>query len=91
MLSCKEAASLVSQSLDERLPLWKRLQLHVHLWLCRMCRAFATSLRVLREGIRYHLQMGQSPSEFPGEWQLSPASRERIKELVRSQAQSGPA
>lgn len=48
MISCRQAADLVSQGLDRRLRLGERLRLRLHLAMCRSCTHFATQLRFLR-------------------------------------------
>lgn len=39
MMSCKEAAQLMSQDLDRKLSLVERLGLQLHLVICQGCRA----------------------------------------------------
>jgi len=49
MLSCKEATELISQGMDRRLSLAERIGLHLHLLICRGCRATEGHLHFLRE------------------------------------------
>jgi len=51
MIDCREAARLVSRAMDERLPLWQRLRLRLHLALCDACSNFSRQVRLLRRGI----------------------------------------
>lgn len=44
MISCEEAAFLVSRSIDDRLPLRKRLAVRIHLWTCHLCKKYAAQL-----------------------------------------------
>ena len=48
MLTCKEAARLVSQGLDRRLGLAERLALRLHLLVCDGCTNFRKQVAFLR-------------------------------------------
>jgi predicted anti-sigma-YlaC factor YlaD len=39
MMNCKEATQLMSQNLERKLSLVERLGLHMHLVICKGCRA----------------------------------------------------
>ena len=51
MLSCKEAARLVSQGLDRRLGLGERLALRLHLAICDGCTNFRKQVLFLRRAV----------------------------------------
>jgi hypothetical protein len=51
MLSCKEAARLVSQGLDRRLGLGERLTLRLHLAICDGCTNFRKQALFLRRAV----------------------------------------
>jgi hypothetical protein len=51
MLSCKEAARLVSQGLDRRLGLGERLALRLHLAICDGCTNFRKQVVFLRRAV----------------------------------------
>ena len=51
MLSCKEAARLVSQGLDRRLGLGERLALRLHLAICDGCKNFRKQVLFLRRAV----------------------------------------
>jgi hypothetical protein len=51
MMSCKEASRLLSQGMDERLPLWQRVRLRLHLAICDACTNFSRHLKVLRRAV----------------------------------------
>jgi hypothetical protein len=51
MLTCKEAARLVSQGLDRRLGLAERLALRLHLLVCDGCTNFARQVAFLRRAL----------------------------------------
>ncbi|HZR18907.1 MAG TPA: zf-HC2 domain-containing protein [Verrucomicrobiae bacterium] len=52
MLNCRQATRLVSQAMDEKLPLYRRLALRFHLLYCVWCRRYAVQLRLLRRAAR---------------------------------------
>lgn len=84
MLSCKEITKLVSQSLDEPLPWRKRMEVWMHLNMCRLCSAFRRDQRELRERMTSERQgdAGQNADSQPG---LSPEAKKRIKSVFDSQ------
>jgi hypothetical protein len=45
MLSCREVTELSTRLLEGGLPFWPRMQLRMHLSMCRHCRAFVDQLR----------------------------------------------
>jgi hypothetical protein len=51
MLTCKEAAQLVSQGLDRRLGLGERLALRLHLFVCEGCTNFRKQAAFLRKAM----------------------------------------
>jgi len=48
MLNCKQATELVSHSLDRRLPFGQKIELKLHLMMCRLCRNYAKQLWHIR-------------------------------------------
>jgi predicted anti-sigma-YlaC factor YlaD len=53
MLSCKEVTRLVSQGLDQRLPLGRRIALRVHLAICDGCTNFSKQMAFLRKALQH--------------------------------------
>lgn len=83
MLSCKEVSQLVSESLDHELPLWKRLNLWMHLCMCGVCWGFRKAvLRIHDEVHQRAAEIEQGSAEQ--ESALSDESRERIKRVLDS-------
>jgi len=80
MLKCKEVARLVSESMDRKLGLWQRMNLWLHLSMCRLCAAFSRDIDFLR---RASAQMDEQAGEEPGDVTLPQPARERIKEALR--------
>jgi hypothetical protein len=52
MLSCKEAARLVSQGLDRKLGFGERVMLRVHLSICDGCTNFRKQVDFLRRAVK---------------------------------------
>jgi hypothetical protein len=78
MLSCKEVSRLVSDSLDRELSIWQRMQVRMHLMMCRFCSRFRRQTLFLRDAARRYLAAGEE--ETPrGAAALSLDARERIK------------
>lgn len=87
MLSCKEVSRLVSESLDRKLPFWKRVSVWIHLNLCRLCRGFRKDLLKLRDTARqqaHEIEAGTSDPQAG----LSKESRERIQHALESRGSS---
>jgi hypothetical protein len=85
MLSCKEAAALVSESLDRKLPLGQRIALRMHLFFCRFCRRFSRQVLFLRgAGDQVRDEKGGEKSPLSGS--LSVEAKERIKDALKTQS-----
>lgn len=82
MLSCREVTRLVSDGLERELPLRERMQLRLHVMMCRSCSAYRRQIRVLDRLFRGH---GGEQTATPGEngTGLSAEAKERIKAAVR--------
>ena len=52
MLTCKEATRIMSEAQDRKLGAGERLQLEMHLTLCRGCRNFRQQMEFLRAACR---------------------------------------
>jgi hypothetical protein len=52
MLSCKEAARLVSRGMDSRLGFWQRAALRLHLAICDGCSNFNKQMAFLRQAVK---------------------------------------
>ena len=61
MLNCKEISKLVSESLEQKLPLRTRMTVKMHLMMCSMCRTYQKQTLLLREAVRAY----GSPQEKP--------------------------
>ena len=81
--TCEEVTQLVSESMDRKLPLGKRLAMHVHFMGCRFCRRFRRQLLLIRKaGQQYKNSVGEEQDQ--SEHSLSPEAIERIKQSLKS-------
>lgn len=78
MPSCRDVSQMVSDAMDRRLPLRKRLGIRLHVSMCALCRRYEKQLLLLREGTRRYAD----PDGNPAEKSLSPAARERLKHAL---------
>lgn len=82
MLRCREISKLVSESMERELPMRLRLQVWMHLAMCRLCAGFARQLQFLRRAARENPQrLATDPAEPKPA--LSQEARERIKAALR--------
>ena len=82
MLRCREISKLVSESMEHDLPFRTRMQLWMHLAMCRMCAGFARQLRLLRRAVREHPERLDLDESAP-EARLPEEARDRIKAALR--------
>ncbi len=82
MPSCKEVSRLVSESMETKLPLHKRIGLWMHLSMCRLCKGFARQLRVIQAAAKQH---GESEDDTSlADATLSDDARERIRRAAQN-------
>jgi hypothetical protein len=82
MLRCRAISELVSQSMERDLSWRQRMQVWMHLAMCRMCAGFARQLRFLRRAARANAERLGSDSSEP-EPALSQEARDRMKAVLR--------
>jgi hypothetical protein len=82
MLRCREITKLVSDSMDGQLPWRQRMQVWMHLAMCRLCSGFAKQLRFLRLAAR---RSAERPAEedSAAEVKLSEEARQRISSALQ--------
>ena len=78
MLRCREISRLVSESMERDLPLRQRLEVRMHLMMCRLCSGFARQMQLLRRAARENPER-LGPDEGAPEARLSNGARQRIK------------
>ena len=52
MATCKEVAQTLGRDAWRDEPLWRRLTLRLHLWMCPHCRRYATQIRAIGAAAR---------------------------------------
>ena len=77
--SCEDMTHLLSQSMDRRLLLHKRLAIWLHLTICNRCKRFAEHLAFIRKASRPMLDY----TEYILPTSLPESAEERIKEYIR--------
>jgi hypothetical protein len=79
MLTCKEAAARVSQSMDRELSLGERLGLRLHLLICTACTRFKRQAEFLRRAAREYVRRDIEGTE---PLRLSASARTRIQSTL---------
>lgn len=84
MLTCREMSWLSSKELDTRLPLLTKIQMKMHVTMCKTCYRYRKQLNRIHSIIQkiapdYNTIAIQEESET-----LSDSSKERIKEFLNS-------
>ena len=79
---CKKVSPLFSYSLDRRLSLLEKLRVRLHLYTCGACLNYVSNLKFMHEVFRAQEEMSESEKI---QVSLSPESKERIKEKLRTQ------
>jgi hypothetical protein len=82
MLRCREISKLVSESMERQLPLRQRIEVRMHLMLCRLCAGFARQARLLRRAAKQDSERVAADGSTP-ESTLSEEARQRIKAALR--------
>ena len=83
MLNCEEVSRLVSQSMEQKLSLWRRVNLWLHLSMCKLCSGFAKELRQLQTAARRHAEQAEDDPHL-ADAALSAEARERIRRALEA-------
>ncbi len=83
MLHCREISKLVSDSMERELPFRQRVNVWMHLAMCRLCAGFARHLRLLRRAAHDNPERLGPDSGNP-KARLSEEARERIKAALHN-------
>lgn len=81
MTSCEKAAQLISESIDIKLSIRKKISLAVHLTICKLCRIYEFQIRFIRSITRIYNQKIEESNKIPGN--LSLQMREKIKQVLK--------
>ena len=79
--SCKKVTELISQAQDEKLSLKLRLQIKLHLLLCKGCQHYCQQIKWLRCATQSLIKRGDNSAE-----KLSDETRKRIEAKLRSES-----
>ena len=84
MLSCRETTQLISESMERKLPLRRRMAVAAHLLMCRFCSRYRKQLRFMEKAVD-RLVESEKEGSLPETTDtcLSPEARERIKQSLR--------
>ncbi len=83
MLSCGDVTQLISESMDQSLPLGKRIGVRLHLLMCKFCARYERQLLLIRDTVRRLVGAEEIPGEPPWET-LSEEAKERIRKSLRN-------
>jgi len=84
MRSCKEISKLVSGSLDRPLSFRDKMEVWMHLRMCRLCNAFWRDLQRLRLNVRRQVAEQEQDESI----RLDPSSKVRIQTAVTNRNRS---
>jgi hypothetical protein len=85
MRNCKEISKRVSGSLDRPLAFPEKIEVWLHLKMCRLCSAFRRDLRRLRERARVQIAAQEQDESI----RLKPDAKARIQAVVDREADGG--
>jgi hypothetical protein len=75
---CREMVRILSQSMDEQLPLMMRIKKRLHFLICCWCQRYEEQLRYMRKASRKFPEHADEASDAP----FSAEARERIKQKL---------
>lgn len=78
-MTCKDVYPLISESQDHPLTLLSRIRLKMHLARCELCKIYQKQLEII---CSITLSMGKEESKVFENTNMSPAAKEKIKELI---------
>jgi hypothetical protein len=81
MKACEKAAQLLSESMDGKLSIRKKISLVVHLGICKVCRIYESQINFIRDLTIIYKRKIEESNNMPGN--LSMHVRERIKRALK--------
>ncbi|MFT7631902.1 MAG: hypothetical protein ACI87E_002943 [Mariniblastus sp.] len=86
VMNCKQISKLVSDSIDQKLPLPKRMQLWMHLAMCGLCSRFNRSVKKIDAEVHACVKdMEQGTLDAN---RLPERSREKIRKFINEHRQT---
>jgi len=80
--SCKQAARLVSISVERRLTIREFFSMRLHLWMCKTCTRYRNQIRALRKIFLRHEEVLENMPASDGEC-LDPKAKEKIRAEIQ--------
>ena len=84
LFSCKRVSALISQSMDRKLPLYKRMGIQFHLMMCVLCRRYRKQLLLIRSVLQESNRRNDSPCD-----KLPADARGRIEKEITKKIACG--
>ena len=81
MLNCKLASQIISQSLDRPLTMRERLNLKLHLIICKYCKRFSQQLQTLRVALKTMVASIETNNSI----EMPSAAKKRIAHYIEDQ------
>jgi len=81
MFNCKKVSMMVSESMDRKFPLHRRILMTAHLFMCKYCNRFKKQLLILKNAVGLEDIHEEDVSRSHS---LSKETRERIKQAMRN-------
>ena len=78
---CREMVRILSQSMDEPMPLMMRIKKRLHFLICCWCQRYEEQLRYIHETVRQFPGHGDEASDIP----FPTEAKERIKRKLADQ------
>jgi geranylgeranyl pyrophosphate synthase len=79
-LTCEDTSPLISELMDHKLPLGKRVRLKFHLAMCTVCSFYQKQLQVIRSLAQ---KLGGEEASTQQEATLSEQAKTRIKDSLK--------
>ena len=83
VLSCKEAARIVSEGLDTKLTLSKKLSLRLHLVMCKGCTLYQKQITALKSLFHDYNNKVEQEDLFSNSPLLSQDGQSRLKSAIK--------
>ena len=83
MISCKEAARLLSDKLEYTLPYHKRALLRMHVAMCGACCLYGEQIKALKNLVAKRQEIEKNDSPLSSESSLSNDACEHMKLLLK--------
>jgi len=82
IFSCKKISLLISESMDRKLPLYRRLGIKLHLMMCYLCRRYKKQLLFIHSILQTERTIDEIDCAS-----LSPEAIEKIKKKLNEEKQ----